>query len=94
MKKSTQSVPSMKYPRRANSWPSSDEWIDARPNREHEARIALVNLVDELFRIGVLGFIEAHGVPARCAPILPILHDHVERQVSPPKLIESLDDLV
>lgn len=52
-----------------------------------------MNLVDQLLGVWGVCLVEAHGVPAVRAPVLPVLDDDIERQLAAAELVECVDDL-
>ena len=50
--------------------------INLRPYADHEADAHVVQIVGECLGVGVVIFIEAHGIPPVLAPVLPVLYQH------------------
>ena len=64
------------------------------PHREHEPHVHLVQVLDELARVGIVVFVELHGIPAILAPPLPVLHDEVEGYLFGAETLGCLHDFV
>ena len=54
----------------------------------------MVQIVGECLGIGVVVFIEAHGVPSVFAPILPVLYEHAHGDALLLETVGSLQNLV
>ena len=51
--------------------------INLRPDTHHQVHVHLMQAVGQCLGIGIVLFIELHGVPSIFAPILPVLNDDV-----------------
>ena len=68
--------------------------VNLRPYRYHQADIHLVQTVGQRFWIGIEILVELHRVPTVLAPILPILHNHTDRQLLTAEPVGRLQYLV
>ena len=64
--------------------------VNFRPHAHHQSHVHAVQAVGHEFRGGVVGLVEAHGVPAVLAPVLPVLHDDVHGQLLLAEAVGSL----
>ena len=53
-----------------------------------------MQIICQLLRVGIVCLIKAHGIPTILAPILPILHNHIGRQVLATETLGCVDDFV
>ena len=56
--------------------------IELRPYRDHEASMHLVNLIKHLLGIGIARSLELVRTPLILRPVVPVLHDIVDRNVA------------
>ena len=68
--------------------------INLRPNAQHQLDSHLMKAVGEQLRVGIVVFVEAHGIPAILAPPLPVLHQHAHGQLFLLEAVGSLEDFL
>ena len=68
--------------------------IEFRPDRDHEARVHVVDLVDHLLRLGEARLVELVAAPSILGPVEPVLDDVIERDLQIAVFLDDVDDLV
>ena len=68
--------------------------VDLGPHGKHQAQAVGVQLARERGGVGVVVFVEAHGVPAVLAPPLPVLHQHIHGNLLRTEALGGLQNLV
>ena len=67
--------------------------IELRPNAYHEAAVHLMNVVEHLLRVRIARSLEGVVAPGVEFPVVPVLHDIVNRNMALAELSQSLLNL-
>ena len=67
--------------------------VEFRPDRDHEARVHVVDLVDHLLRLREALGVELVTAPRVFGPVEPVLDDVIERDLQVAVLLDDVDDL-
>ena len=68
--------------------------INLRPDTHHQVHVHLMQAVGQCLGIGIVLFIELHGVPPIFAPILPVLNDDVNGKLLVAESSRRLENLI